>query len=219
MLIVLKKASSSTDQYLTHYWPICNGQMLDEIGTSHMIQESSTHFDLDRFGKANSSLNLNGGWTRVPSGVYFDTSEFTITLWANPRNVSTFSRIIDFGNEQADNVIFGFSGLNTFSPYVSLFTDLFPSSSSLSFNQWQFLAASFNGTNLRIYKNDKIVMDRDNLYYKLTAIHRNDCYVGKSNWNGDGYSYSLLDDLRFYNKSLTQTEIIDLMNRNETPGI
>jgi hypothetical protein len=204
------------DQYLTHYWPMCNGQMLDKIGTSHMTQGNLTNFDLDRFGKENSSLNLNGGWTQVPNGVYFDTNEFVITVWVKPRNVSAFARIIDFGNEQVDNVIFGFDSLNTFMPYVSLLSDDYSSSSVLSFDQWQFLAVSYNGTSLRIYKNDQIIMDMDGLSYQLPVILRNNCYIGKSNWHGDGYSYSLLDDLRFYNKSLTQTEIIDLMNQNDT---
>jgi len=198
---------------------MCNGQMLDKIGTSHMTQGNLTNFDLDRFDKANSSLNLNGGWTRVPGGVYFDTSEFTITVWVKPRNVGTFARIIDFGNSGADNVVFGLDNANTYRPYFSMFVDEFKPSSVLTLNQWQFLAASFNGTYLRIYKNDQIILETRNLSIQLSAIKRNNCYVGKSNWNGDGYSYSLLDDLRFYNKSLTQTEIIDLMNRNETTGI
>ena len=32
----------STDQYLTHYWPITCGTMKDEIGSSHMTQGSLT---------------------------------------------------------------------------------------------------------------------------------------------------------------------------------
>ena len=52
-----------TDQYLTHYWPICDGQMLDQIGMANMIQGNLTSFTLDRFGNANSALALNGGYT------------------------------------------------------------------------------------------------------------------------------------------------------------
>jgi hypothetical protein len=66
------KKGLTTDQYLTHYWPISNGAMLDQIGKSHMTQGSSTFFTFfttDRFGNANSALALNGGWTQVPAGV------------------------------------------------------------------------------------------------------------------------------------------------------
>jgi hypothetical protein len=39
--------------------------------------------------------------------------------------------------------------------------------------------------------------------------------VGKSNWVGDINSYTFLDDLRFYNKSLTQSQILELMLTND----
>ncbi len=71
----------STDQYLTHYWPICNCTMKDAIGTADMIQGNLTSFIADRYGKVNSALALNGGWAQVPSGIYFDTPEFTIAVW------------------------------------------------------------------------------------------------------------------------------------------
>ena len=59
----------STDQYLAHYWSFDNGQMLDQIGSSHLMQGNLTNFTMDRFGCSNSALALNGGWTQVPSGV------------------------------------------------------------------------------------------------------------------------------------------------------
>jgi hypothetical protein len=37
-------------EYMTHYWPIENGQMNDKIGSAHMIQGSLTSFTADRFG-------------------------------------------------------------------------------------------------------------------------------------------------------------------------
>ena len=57
-----------------------------EVGNEDMLQGNLTNFVPDRFGCANSALNLNGeGWTQVPSGVYFNTPEFTITVWIYPQ--------------------------------------------------------------------------------------------------------------------------------------
>ena len=80
----------STDQYLTHYWPITNGTMLDTIGNSNMIQGDLTSFTLDRFGCPNAALALNGGWTQVPSGIYFNTPEFSISVWVYPQQVGGY---------------------------------------------------------------------------------------------------------------------------------
>ena len=52
-------------------------------------------------------------------------------------------------------------------------------------------------------------------YIQAINLSRSNCYIGKSNWATDGYSNSYLDDLRFYNKSLTQEEINELMNYNQ----
>ena len=44
---------------------------------------------------------------------------------------------------------------------------------------------------------------------------RTNNYIGKSNY-AEGYSYSYLDDLRFYSIALNQSQINDLMMSNET---
>ena len=87
--------------------------MLDVIGSSNMIQGNLTSFTSDRFNNPNSALALNGGWTQIPSGIYFDTPEFTISVWVYPSSVGSSSRIIDFGNGQfSDNIIFSLSYSN-----------------------------------------------------------------------------------------------------------
>ena len=47
----------------------------------------------------------------------------------------------------------------------------------------------------------------------MKTLTRSNCFIGKGNWPTDGFSSSFVDDLRFYNKSLTQTEIQQLMNQ------
>ena len=141
-----------SDQYLTHYWPICNNQMSDHIGSAHMTQESSTTFTLDWFGNENSALALNGSWTQVPAGIYFNTPEFTISVWVYPFDVTAYSRIIDFGNgENKDNIVISLSHISTFKPYAYLNNAEFVSSKMISFNEWQLLTLTFNGTYLKMY--------------------------------------------------------------------
>jgi len=47
----------------------------------------------------------------------------------------------------------------------------------------------------------------------MKTLTRSSCFIGKSNWDFHGFSSSYLDDLRFYNRSLTQIEIQQLMNQ------
>ena len=206
---------------MTHYWPISNRTMTDSVGNAHMQQGSATTFTSDRFGCPNSALNLNGGYTYVPVGVYFDAPEFTISVWIYSQSVGIWSRVIDFGSGSPNNNIvlsqdsssnlcptfLIFRGTNSISIPIAQF------STALVLNQWQFLTATFNGTFMSVYINGILKI---NLFYVYTLpkFTRTNNFIGKSNWVGDGYSSSYLDDLRFYNKSLTLTEIIQLMSLN-----
>jgi len=206
---------------MTHYWPIENGQMNDQKGTSHMTQGSSTYFTTDRFGCPYSALALNGGWTHVPSGVYFNTPEFTISVWVYPQNVGLWSRVVDFGNVgKTDNIGFALTSVSSLQPYMEIFSGRklvisVTSSQALSTNNWQFLTFTYNGINAYIYLNGTFVANT--IYkYNMPSLTRKNCYIGKSYDPTNGYSSSYIDDLRFYNKSLSQIEIGELMNVKRT---
>jgi hypothetical protein len=190
--------------------------MKDIMDSKDMFQGNLTSFIEDRFGCPNSALALNGGWTQVPLGIYFDTQEFSITVWIYPSlNIGSYSRIIDFGNGASnDNIILGYEGISS-----NIFLEIWSGSSQvlhielsqpLITGQWHFIAATFNGTNGRIFFNETLTTtDSFHSGYSLsTNLSRSNCYIGKSNSPADGYSNSHLDDLRFYNKSLTLEEII-----------
>ena len=195
--------------------------MFDEIDSSHMTQGSLSYLTLDRFGNPNSALALNGGWNQVPSVIYFDSPEFTISVWVYPQQVGSYARIFDFGNGQnVDNILLSFSDQTTLKPYFQIrsgsnFCGGGVSSMNLVLNEWQFLTVAFDGNNVRIYLNGQLTFDQV-ITCSPPIIQRTNCFIGKSNWAKDGYSWSLLDDLRIFNKSLTQEQILYLMNQNET---
>ena len=197
--------------------------MLDVIGSADMITNNLTNFTVDRFGNENSALALNGGYTQISSGVYFNTPEFTISVWVYPQEVGSWSRIIDFGNgngNASDNIVFALSYGTTLQPTFQIFDGtqhpsviLAESNKNLRLNTWQFLTVTFNGTNSCIYLNGILTVNLP-MNYTLPIVQRNNCYIGKSfDWR-NGYSWSYIDDLRFYNRSLTQKEIFNLMNTN-----
>jgi hypothetical protein len=211
---------TNISKYLTHYWPISCGQMLDNVGGSDMTQGNLTEFTTDRFGNVDSALSLMNGWAQIPSNtIYFDTLEFTITVWVATQSNCSNCRVLDIGNGQRmDNIIIALSSNRDQLPYLRIYsgpnkTISAQSSSSLTLGSWQFLAATFNGTNVRIYIDGLLCTD---VYspFTLTPIQRTKCFVGKSNWLEDDFSSFHLDELRFYNKSLSQEEINLLMKES-----
>jgi hypothetical protein len=191
--------------------------MNDSIGSAHMTQGNFTTFTSDRFGNNNSALALNGGWTQVPAGIYFDTPEFTISVWVYPKQIGPWARVIDFANGQALQGIrfpINYGGNDCFPTTTIEYTANIKvdSPQRCTLNQWNLLAVTFDGHALNIYINATLTATLTlGSYLVLPRLTRTKNYVGKSNWAGDGYSYSFIDELRFYNKSLTQSQLNELM--------
>jgi hypothetical protein len=194
--------------------------MSDMIGSAHMSQGSATSFTLDRFGYINSALALNGGYVQVPAGYYFNTEQFTVTAWVYPSSIGYWSRVFDFGNGLGyfpyDYVQLSFS--DSYSNQASLVVDgtnkktKLTASTIIELDKWQFFTVTFNGTHLSLYINATLV-GISFLTDQIIKVKRTSNFFGKSNLVTDDVSHSYLDDIRFYNISLSQTQIIELMNQ------
>jgi hypothetical protein len=197
--------------------------MSDVIGSAHMSQGSSTSFTLDRFGNANSALALNGGFTQVPAGFYFNTPQFSVAAWAYPSQVGPWARVFDFGSSGTmltNSIELSLTSYATNCPAFVIYDqtpNIIRSSQSkipLEQNKWNFITATYNGSQLSLFMNGSLVDSTQLLQGQIPKVQRTSNFFGKSNWPNDGVSWSYLDDIRFYNISLTQTHIIDLMNEN-----
>ena len=185
-----------------------------------MSQGSLTSFTSDRFGYLNSALSLNGGFTQVPLGYYFNSPQFSVTLWVYPSQVGTWARIFDFANSGSSTIEEIFWSFSTYSlrfpsfrisvKNTSLIADT-QSNISLEQNKWHFLTATFDGFLLSLYVNGTLAASSI-VSGQIPKVQRANNFFGNSNYLSDGVSSSYLDDIRFYNISLTQTQIIDLMN-------
>ena len=199
-----------------NYWPITNSQMLDTMGGANMLQGSGTLFVADRFGEANSALNLNGGFTTVPTGIYFNTPQFSISVWIYPLNIGFWPRLLDFGNGYPSNniIVTLDSGNNQRPAFIIVQGTLTPtgypqSNIPLSYNMWQLLTCTYDGSTQSIYING-VRTAFASLTYSMPSISRTSNLIGKSNYPPDGVSFSYIDQLHFSNVSLSASQIIEM---------
>ena len=179
-----------------------------------MTQGRLTYFINDRFGAPKSALALNKGYTKVEEGTYFNTPEFTISVWVYPQSVGSWARVIDFHDYNGERVILSLDSYRNKKPTFIIYStasSTLTSSQVLIDGRWQFLTATFNGTLMCIYI-DGNLKGSQSFIFRMPAITRSYNYIGKS-WNYfDEESSSFLDELRFFNKSLSKSEINQLMN-------
>jgi hypothetical protein len=181
-----------------------------------MINGSSTIITSDRRGNLNEALNLNNGYAYVPLGVYF-SSAFTITAWIYPSQLQTGSRLIDFANGPSnDNIVISLKKISTNTLYFEIYNSGNRYATveyiALIENQWLFLSLCYDGTSVKIYFSGTVAGSSTFSNFMPNFLNRAKNYIGKSNWNGDGVSTTIIDELRIYNRCLSQTEINSLMN-------
>ena len=199
----------SLTKNLTNYWPMDNN-INDIAGGAHLYNGYNVEFVKDRFGNPNSAMRFSDGYYQVPPGVYFNV-DFTISVWLKLNVYLTNSKIIDFGNAFAEQIVFKTSPANNKAiiyvyqfNYESLIDE---PSLPLIIGQWAHLVFTLSENTGFFYMNGLLVSQTNGIYFPFNILRESN-YIGKSSrWNEDGNLWADLDELRFYNRSMSQAEV------------
>jgi hypothetical protein len=153
----------------------------------------------------------------VPPGVYFTGGPYTVTAWVKMIQANYQSRLFDFGNGQtSDNVFLAISHDTSSKPYLKIFngtvasSDLL-SSSILTLGAWTHLASVFDGSRVLIYLNGTLVLNQLVNVFPRNIV-RQKCFVGKSNSFTDQDANAYFDEIKIYNRNLSNQEIAQDLN-------
>ena len=201
---------------MQNYWPFYTN-VKDVIGNADLFDGVNASLANDQFGKPSSVLSLVNGYYKVPNGVYF-SGDFTIMVWIKVRNYNFWSRIIDFSLGQTNCVAFSISGDNVGRPMCEIFstqhTWRVESTVELGLNTWVHFTCTLAQTSGAIYRNGLIV---SNTVIAYTAgpqnVVRNSNFIGRGNWQNQDADADF-DELKIFNRALSQQEIVDEMNNN-----
>jgi hypothetical protein len=196
---------SSINAYLTNHWPF-NNDLKDIVSGADLYGGTNFGFATDRLNNQLSTLYLNQGFLRAPTGIYFK-GEFTISAWVKPFNVANYARLLDFG---PNNVVLAFSW-NYLNPYVCCPHNVM-SNKLLQMGKWYHFAYSMSSTSAILYVNgEKWIETSANGLPSSTTRTSN--YIGRSNWDGNAKEITAyIDDLKIFNKSLTYAEVMKVLN-------
>ena len=216
-LIYRKKFNLTTG--LINYWTF-NRNVNDLIGNAHLYGGVNAALTFDRFGLQNSALSLTDGYYRAPSGIYFSGTQFSILAWVKVKIPKSWARLIDFGvTSTIDGVWVSFSSSNTGKPYfITQNGNLIQTDSltALNLTKWQHLACVFSYPDYLIYIDGKqVVSKKISTSFFIKNVTRNSNFIGKSNSaNNDPNANADIDDLKIFNRALSQSEILFEINNN-----
>jgi hypothetical protein len=190
---------SALNDGLVVYWPVMNDSGSTEndyIGSKNLnlgvgiIKVSGKFSQALSFPNATASTNIFS----FPS-----SHSISIAAWVNIQGNQGFSISIADGTDNvylrsSDNsaqTVFTVGGFNSSIPYNGIY-----------YNNWNYFSGTFDGTVLKLYVNGNLVASYQ---YVQSSI-----LTGSTQVIVNGYS--IIDEIRIYNRALSEKEITALMD-------
>ncbi len=195
-----------------NYWPFDDGMSNDAAGQMHLITPTDkVHYTSDRFGAPSSALALNQGYMEAPPGIFL-TGAFTVTFWIYLKSYASGANVFSFGDgPDRNNVFVYFSRANQFNKLVLQFGSQSVCNSifAIPLNSWTHVAVKYDNFNTaNIYVGGLPSAPCTNMPADLHSSSKTTLnYIGKSHYNSDNALDALVDDLKFYNRVLMDSEI------------
>jgi hypothetical protein len=215
---------------LISYHPF-NGNANDETGNGHDGTVSGAILTADRFGNANSAYSFDGiddGIEILNSADFGFSGSFSVSLWVQiVDNADLYRHFIWFGENFLESFP-EFCIAKSRSGYFDgpLYTELYTNTHSkpwvtsldngeqLPKNEWLHLVSIVDSGEhkLKFYLNDSLQGSIDYDSLDLSVISSLKVYIGRCPGPApySGFHYGLLDDVRVYNRTLSETEITEL---------
>ena len=201
---------------LVAFYPF-NGDADDESGNTNHGAVNGAALTTDRFGAANSAYEFDGidDFIVIPNHSTFNVADnMTISAWIKSSNTSGPRVILSKWNDNAGDHSFIFKDDNTSDKLRiqlskqtnSDLADLI-GTTSIPIGNWIFVAATLSENTVKLYINgnlDATILATGSIRQSITDLLIGAVYTGggiTENFSGS------LDDIKIYNKGLTQEEI------------
>ncbi|NUP81081.1 MAG: hypothetical protein HOV96_26395, partial [Nonomuraea sp.] len=164
-------------------------------------------------GKYGQALSFNGtsSWVTVADSASLRlTGGMTLEAWVRPTSVAGWRTVLmkEFGADLA----YAIMGSGSSGPAAFIFTSSganAPAASNLPVNAWSHVAATYDGSTLRMFVNGTQVATNPTVGNLRTGT--SPLRIGGNSGSGEYFS-GLIDEVRVYNKALTPAQITTDMN-------
>ncbi|RMF63822.1 MAG: LamG domain-containing protein, partial [Bacteroidetes bacterium] len=226
------ECGGSTLDGLVAYYPF-NGNANDESGNGHDGTVNGATLTSDRFGRDDVAYSFDGNndYIEVPSDPGFTMSEISISAWIwLDRDIGNEqARIVNrqstsggleawgleiFGNNYASSgpgnkLAFhantGTDAANTISPTL------------LETGRWYHVVGTSDGIEARLYINGVLDITAP-APGSLDPNNNADIVIGKTGPQSNFYFPGIIDDIRIYNRALSETEVAELCEEGGWQG-
>lgn len=213
---IQRSGTCPTASGLTHWWPL-NGDVTDYVTGTALATNYSATLAAGQNGKTNGSYSFaNGSGSYIDTNIMENRDAFAFSIWVNPSVSGGYRTAL---SEARDCCGTGYKGFELKTSYtsdnsgVSVWNGGSGSAASVSgsntvVNAWNFYAGTYDGSTLRFYKDGILVGSSS--YTALIGSTINTLKIGRAGAVGAGYFIGLIDDVRIYNRALSDSEIANI---------
>ena len=225
---------------LVGYYSFCNCNANDNSGNNlHGTIKGSPECTSGQRGEGflfnqtpgSNGCGQNGGeYVQLPTLEPIWENGFTVCAWVRFDNLAYYERIIDFGNNSGDSggmpVWFGREGSSnnlTLESWISSngstnrSTGRLVAPNAITNGSIEYYCATISGDSMKIYVNG--VLKAQKKGHPIKNVSRTKNFIGRSNWcSNDPDFKGFMDEVRIYNRALSEAEINSLYLQTPTFG-
>lgn len=216
--ILIQYVEPSLDDYLIAYYPF-NGNANDESGNGHDGEVTGATLALDRNGTTNSAYYFDGsGYISVAaedSVLNVKSNGWTLSFWVKPdaSQDETSAPMVSYGygRNGGYNMAYWYEyGMFVSTFYDYSWTGAYVAQDELDDITWYMYTTTFDGERIRAYVDGVQVAESAGTAYPTTPAGSYVLRFGANSSSASSFFKGYLDDIRIYNKALTDLEVAHL---------
>jgi PKD repeat protein len=200
---------------LVAHYPF-NGNAHDESVSGNNLTNFGAQLCSDRFGNINSAYEFSGNeYMRLLSRVVPNTGDFTVNVWAKANTVQSGYREVLSHSSNSSNLYFGKTPLNE----IRIGDDW--QDTGINFpldNLWHFYTIIKNSSNTFLFVDSELVATREDSIQNPQGTNL-EFRIGRQYGSNNEYFLGKIDDIRIYNRSLSEPEIHELYHEGGYPTL
>lgn len=189
------------------------GDANDTSGNGRNATVYGATLTTDRFGNANSAYSFDGN-DYIQTTVNSNINPLSFSVWFNLSNTTGERSIVDsdVGGAYGHSLIQGYNdGDGTID--VQYHNGYIDTSFALTANTWYHAVVNY-GSNIELYINGNLIVRQT---YNPTTYDGSAFRIGRHNASDPQWLVGKVDDVYFYNRTLTQQEITSLYSATPVP--
>ena len=180
-----------------------------------MNTQTSISFIADRRGRANSAVYVNNGYANIDVNSVSFVGDYAVAAWVAVQGSVGCSKIVNCGIVGQNVLVWSLNWCNGLGDSIEIFigggkTGEVWDGTNLAGLGWVHIAITQSGTTAYVYRNG-VNQASGTQYSSNVPAGYGSCAFGRSLW-GDGNINSYVDDLWFFSRYLSSTEINTVMN-------